>query len=407
MKANNVIKILKKNDLELTNSKELTLLYLPLIGVNAYALYNLLASLDEKTYPSLFFTEHLGLTITKINEALTYLEASFLITTYQNRTNDNELLLCVNNPMSAQSFRNNELFIANLLAKLNNNTSSIEYIFERFNYSEVNYDKYVNISKTFMDAFKCIELDDRLNNDEFKKVQKIPTIKDYFNYDHFIKLIPRDLVRANQLLFSDDYERKIFQLAFAYQLTEAELAQIYLDLVKHNKNVTIEILKDQITLYVKDKTTNHKDSDANTLDELSAIELVKIIGNNGVDLNQNELAIVSDFHLRHPDIKKGILNSLVMFIYKMKDHKLPNVNYLDKVLNDWLIKKNINTTSDAINFLNNYENFENKEITHKTYKPNKKTSSVKVPEESRAERTRWFDEMVDYIKSIPDGGDLD
>ena len=394
MKANTVIRISKKFSYQLVNNRQLSLLYLPIIGVNAFSLYNLFVNLADKEYPSLFFTELLGLNFTKIKEATHYLEAAGLITTYQHKEDSNKLVFIINPPMSANSFKNNDLFIANLLLKLNNNTTSLEYLFEQFKTDYINLDNYNNISKQFMDIFSYHEIDKEIPFSALEEPNFAPSISNYFNYDNFIKLLPINLSRGNKLLFTNDYERKIIQLAFAYQLKEEEIAKIYISLANKKHNFKFEELKDSISIYAKDKTSDYKKEDITTLDEISPLELVKILSNNN-SINNNDLNTTTEFHLRHPDIKKGILNALIIFIYKTKDGELPHVNYLDKVLNNWLLSKNITSTSDAINFLNSSKNNEKIE-------KNKKVKTNTIQEE----RAKWHNEMVAYIQSIPDGGDL-
>jgi replication initiation and membrane attachment protein len=52
--------------------------------------------------------------------------------------------------------------------------------------------------------------------------------------------------------------------------------------------------------------------------------------------------------LERNDVDPGIINVILIFVLKNKDGVLPNVNYMEKVLADWL-EKGVRTTEDAIN----------------------------------------------------------
>ena len=78
-------------------------------------------------------------------------------------------------------------------------------------------------------------------------------------------------------------------------------------------------------------------------------------------------------------VEPGIVNVILMLVLKHKDGVLPNINYMNKVLNDWL-NKGVQTTEDAINYSTNLES---------QYEKKKKVQKVAEPD--------WMD---DYIKDL-------
>jgi replication initiation and membrane attachment protein len=85
--------------------------------------------------------------------------------------------------------------------------------------------------------------------------------------------------------------------------------------------------------------------------------------------------------LERNHVEPGIINVILMLVLKHKDGILPNINYMEKVLLDWM-NKGVQTTEDALNYSENLEN---------QYVKTKQTRKQDV------EKPDWLD---DYIKDL-------
>lgn len=150
------ITVYKKTQLTADQIKVLTYLYLPILGKKAYSLYLSLAQLvnfsvgKSLDFDNNFFVNLLNISPQKLTESRQRLEAIGLIDTFENQDN---LILILNNPLTANSFFGNP----NLHVLLQKNTPSIEtynsikQIFHTNSFISKNYTNITetNLVKTF------------------------------------------------------------------------------------------------------------------------------------------------------------------------------------------------------------------------------------------------------------------
>jgi replication initiation and membrane attachment protein len=130
--------------------------------------------------------------------------------------------------------------------------------------------------------------------------------------------------------------------------------------------------KNQV-LTIKEKTN----SEVDLIEKATPYEIVSKFAK----VNQQGLALSTAFQLLERNhVEPGIINVILMLVLKHKDGILPHINYMEKVLNDWL-NKGIRTTEDAINHASELE-------------------STFVQKQVKKKKTGEPDWMDDYMKKI-------
>jgi replication initiation and membrane attachment protein len=356
MKNASVFTLHMQTDLSPSDHKVLALLYQPMMGLPTHALYLTFANLCEKDESfSMVHADFFDLFDLKQAEFLKYrhrLEALSLLTVYQK---DDDYIYVVKTPLSAKQFLVDTVFGSYLQSEIGE--KNIDRLIGMFEIDTPKTDAYKNITKSFdqMYEFKSLNLlaidkpiEGRVNNGG-------STIRYAFDYNAFVERLPERL-KSSQLL-NGHFKDQITRIAFVYQFEVDDMVAIYEEATQSRQNVNFHQLnlKARIHYQTKNKQLEIREKD---LDETSVIGSVtpQVIIQKYAKTDQRGLALSTASQLLERNhVDPGIINVILIFVLKNKDGVLPNINYMEKVLNDWL-SKGIQTTEDAMRHSTEIEN---------------------------------------------------
>ncbi|CCV64059.1 Replication initiation and membrane attachment protein DnaB [Alteracholeplasma palmae J233] len=378
-------------DLSADDHKVLVLLYQPIMGINSYSLYlSLFHLVNKQNYKSDIQTHSFLFDLLNIKEeeftaAKDQLEALNLLESYVNKT---EHIYVLKNPLSAKQFLSDTIFGQFLLCEIGENMYL--NLTRQFELEKEDFSQFKNVTKQFDDLyeFKPINIKDnssyigRRNNGGV-------SFESNFDYEKFTELLPERLKKP--ILVNWKTVEYINKLSFVYQIDEREMSEIYIQAATPNGDVVLTQLNLKAKNYY-DQISNHSQTIIDKKIDDSTVEMIeylkkatpqRIIKNY---CKNNYQAVASDTVMQlmeRNQVELGVINVLLIHILKYKDGILPNINYLEKVLETWSTK-GIITTEAAYNLITEKETLE-KSKTH-----NKKS---KDPE--------WLD---DYLKELDKWG---
>ena len=381
MNVNSKFKLHINTALSSADYKVLALLYQPLVGIKAYAIYSTfyhLVKSNEITSHQVLF-DLLNITQEEFLNALNKLEALGLIETYANGKTD--YIYILKPPYSAKKFLTDTFLGAYLESEIGK--KNLAEIINVFKVDKPDLSKYKNITKSFDDIYqvhtkKLLNIDHDL---EGRNGNGHNLVRDSIDYNEFVEMLPRAIKSPS--LFNDNFKQKLMQLAFVYQFDVKDMVEIYKNASKGRKDVTIEHINMQARLhYEKSNETisikKKANDDTEIIANLSFRTVVDKFVVSDPTLRSDALNTINLFMAQN-DIDLGALNVLLIFILKNKEGILPHVNYLNKVWLSWS-KAGVRTAEDAINYQEHLE---------KTWSKTKPKQQVNKPD--------WLDEYIDGL----------
>lgn len=349
MKVNSKFKIKLNTDLSQKDFQVLTFLYQPLIGITAYSIYQSFYNLFNQTHinkhQSLY--DLLNITQKEFIEAREKLEALGLLETYEDKSTSNYIYI-LKPPYSAKKFLLDTFLGTYLETEIG--TSNLNDLIKIFEIEREDLKTFKNITKSFDDIY---EIRSRklltINKDIIGRSSKNNLIRNSIDYNLFIEKLPRAF--KDPSLFNENFKQKILQLAFVYNFSLEDMITIYTNAHRGKKGIDIEQINLQAKKYYETLNENIRVEKKSTNDEaliesLSFRNIVNRFGSNNRVDKSNALSTINEF-ITQNEIDRGVLNVLLMFIFKNKNGVLPHVNYLNKVWESWY-KNGVRTTSDAI-----------------------------------------------------------
>ena len=195
----------------------LTLLYQPIIGIDAVSLYlTLLNDFNNNSIESDVYTHHhlmtnMQMNLDLIQKSREKLEAIGLMKTYYKEDNINNYLYILYSPISASEFLNHPI----LNVVLYNNIGKLEYenIVSKFKTDRINVKDYTDITCSFDDVFTsvngyCFENKDIIS-DKTRKLE----INSNIDINLIISGIPRRM--TSEKCFNKESVNLIVSLAFS------------------------------------------------------------------------------------------------------------------------------------------------------------------------------------------------
>jgi replication initiation and membrane attachment protein len=370
-----------QSNLSASDFKVLSLLYQPLLGMESYAIYTTFYHLvqdkqhHEATHQILF--DLLNLKQTDFLKMRQKLEALNLLETYQKT---DSYVYVLKTPLTARQFLTDTVFGSYLQSEIGD--ENLNFLIDVFKKEEPEIDTYKNISKSFDALYEFKQLNllkvDHLLEGRIQNQGLL--IKSQFDFNGFVELLP-DRLKTSALI-NKKLQETLEKIAYVYQFDIPDMVEIYKNASMSKQTINYQALnfkakqyfenKNQV-LTIKEKTS----SEVELVEKATPYEIVSKFAK----VNQQGLALSTAFQLLERNhVEPGIINVILMLVLKNKDGILPHINYMEKVLNDWL-NKGIRTTEDAINYASKLESSFEKKPTKK-----KKTGE---PD--------WMD---DYMKKI-------
>lgn len=350
----NPYKIYASFDLSTHNFKVLNLLYLPLIGTQALSLYTTLYAWvyqkSEKQIDLGILCSHLNMKEAELVYARQVLEAFDLVNTYSNASHTT---IKLKKPLTPKQFLSDTIFGAYYQSELG--TKHTEIMIEQFETDVLDVQDMTNMTKSFDDMFQFnatskLTIDKPLYENGGNKRSHIES---QIPFDAWFESLPKRYQKPT--LLRPTIRQTIENIAFVYAFTLDDLTQV-IKRLQVKDLVSKEAINLQARMYFEE-TRKRLDVDKKEVvveDKLSTISPLYIIEKYlKTDTNGYALETISTL-LERNHVDMGIINTLILFVLKRKHGALPHVNYLEKILNDWL-SRGVKTTADATKIVSQLE----------------------------------------------------
>jgi replication initiation and membrane attachment protein len=372
------------------DNKVLTLLYQPLIGTEAYGLYMMLMNLVDRTrlqsdVMSLsVLSDLLNIKEEFLLNSKDKLEAIGLLSTF---LKEDIYLFRLNMPLSAKQFFLDGILGSYLRSEVG--IDNFDLLMAYFSVPEISKKGYKNVTKTFDDIYQIQNID-IIQSEKFifgRKNGKGVIVKDAFNFDSLFEKLPPRIKKKS--LYPQKIVSQIASVMYVYNFRLDEMADILSSAYdEENKALFYERIGINSANYFQktygDNLISVEEKDHNCELNLSAIRPQDIVGLFGQKMTNQAFALetIRQFIDRNA-VDIGLINAVIIVALKYHD-ELPGLNYLEKVLNDWL-SKGIKTGDEALPII---------EKTNETVKPTKRKKPKKGVE---WEEPAWLDEILDSL----------
>ncbi|MCK9492755.1 MAG: DnaD domain protein [Acholeplasmataceae bacterium] len=372
------------------DNKVLTLLYQPLIGTEAYGLYMMLMNLVDRTrLQSDVMSLSVLSDLLNIKEELLLnskdkLEAIGLLSTF---LKDDIYLFRLNMPLSAKQFFLDGILGSYLRSEVG--IDNFDLLMAYFSVPEISKKGYKNVTKTFDDIYQVQNID-IIQSEKFifgRKNGKGVIVKDAFNFDSLFEKLPPRIKKKS--LYPKKIVSQIASVMYVYNFRLDEMADILSSAYdEENKSLFYERIGINSANYFQktygDNLINVEEKEHTDTLNLSAFRPQDIVGLFGQKMTNQTFALetIRQFIDRNA-VDIGLINAVIIVALKYHD-ELPGLNYLEKVLNDWL-SKGIKTGDEALPII---------EKTDETVKSPKRKKPKKGVE---WEEPAWLDEILDSL----------
>ncbi|WCA22413.1 DnaD domain protein [Candidatus Phytoplasma oryzae] len=387
--------IKNQKNLTLEDYKIIILLYLPIIGNDSLNIYQTFYWLSQDhnysqfEYNYKFLLDFLNIDFENFKNNIDKLEAIGLLNTFQNSGNFRKKIYLIKSPLNSDSFFQDPILSQFLFSTVGSEIYfNLEKIF--FPQNNINFANYQNISKKFQDIFSFhkINITKEINKYPIKNNNLDQNFFNNFDFNFFVSELPERFKKP--FLFEYKSINYIMKLSFVYGLTPKEMSSVYQEVFRKNFEEALDLNKLRIFLkckFIKKDCKVQLMSNKNSQNEkdkmifyLQKTDPYKIINNfvKNREASNNLQNIVFKLVDQNSNIEKGILNSLIMYVCKVKEQEeiaFISYNYFQTILDSWLDQGMISTEL-AYNFLI--------EKNSKKIKINKKNNKI---------RPKWLEDI--------------
>lgn len=399
--------VVNKSILNDTDRKILTMLYQPIIGINATNLYlTLWMDLDKNEVMSEENNHHHLMTNMRIKlddivVAREKLEGVGLLKTYyKNENNNNSYIYELFSVLSASEFLSHP--ILNIVLYNNVGKKEYERIVSYFKVPRIKYSGYNDITKAFSEVFGSVPGTMFENSmRDIKSDHKLDiNIESDFDFNMLEASFPNETI--NKKAFSKDIKDLIKKLSFIYNLD-----------VEPMKNIIISALNDKLmidkiklrklarnyyqfensgklpTLIYQKQPEYLKSPIGKEGKRAKIIYIFETVSPynflkskyNGAKPTTRDLNLVENLMV-DVGLKPAVVNVLVDYVMKINNKKLSK-NFVETIAGQWK-RLNIETAEDAMN------------QAEKEYKKNTKikTSKVTYSKKKEVELPEWFNKDI-------------
>lgn len=363
--------VINKTILQENDSKILTMLYQPIIGITAVSLYlTLCLDLDKNEFMSEEYSHHHLMTNMRMNLediiiAREKLEAIGLIKTYYKGSMDvNNYIYEIFSPLSASEIFSHP--ILNIVLYNNVGKKEYERLVNRFKTPKINYASYEDITKSFNDVFDSISgsmFENALN--DINRVHKINiNVENNFDFELLESLLPNGLLNKKSL--TKDIKRLIQNLSFVYDLDVEPMKNIIINSVNEKHNIDRTLLRKNARNYYQFENNGKlpsliyqkqpeylRNPEGNnskrakmiyTFETVSPFNFLKS-KYNGSKPTTRDLAMIESL-MEDVGLKPAVVNVLVDYVMKVNNKKLTK-NFVETIAGQWK-RLNIETAEEAM-----------------------------------------------------------
>ena len=399
------------NDYDISKrTKELNLLYLPLLGNDAISLYQFLGSkmLSDKNlsknYLHYDILDNLALSNNKFMVSRKKLEAMGLIQAfYIDNAGVGQFVYKIKEALDFTTFFNTPV----LAQLLENTLGSSEYkeIVNYYSFDKVSFRSFEEITAKFSDVFHLENLNDFSFDYLSNKKPSGPNFDEYyFDFDKLNYYLANSYL--TEVISNDDIKNKILGLAHIYKMDPQDMAKAIeksVEISNGASEINIKILTDyiiQLNVNVRkqevptlERMVNKNLSSTKDKHETEEDLFIKEVDNTNfiTFLNKQKGIVVSNIDAKNiSDLQSkynfptGVLNILLEYsINQTGKNSIPHINYIDKIASSWSAQKLLGA-KDAIDFVRNNRNYKQNTITNTKKVSRKQTNYTSVKKENYA-----------------------
>lgn len=364
-------KLITYQNIDIDERNVITLLYQPLIGCEAFSMYNTLWALIDRSRlksPEYLHTklfDLLALTPESFVKSRKTLEAIGLLSVYQN---ENLFLYELKAPVSAEEFIKDGALGAYLYKKIGK--TEFDDISNLFRISNIEKSGFKNITANFDDVFDSIPEAINSKDEYISRNKSKITINHHFDFEVFIEGLSKNYVDKRKL--STKIREKIINLSYIYSLDEITMQKVFMDSVDRDRNIDLAELSKSAKYWHNVLSKSHNISNESDYEEITIspvnvkqfckkyppIDLIAIAtGHKPSKTESNTIERV----LEDMDYPKEILNFLILYSMEQSNNsnKVPHYNFIEQVYVTWK-RENVKTFEDAINTTKKYAENKNK-----------------------------------------------
>ncbi len=380
------LKIESKAPLSHTQAHTLSLLYLPVIGKDAFALYMLFHGLIERStlkspsYTHAFIYDMLSIRPESFINARKTLEAVGLIETY---IKDDSYLIECYMPLSADAFIKDSPFAPYLYKAIGEDR--YKDLVMHFKITKTRHSDLTCKSAAFSDVFPPVKPTPITRSQYVEPVSGKINVNSDLDLDLVLEGIPSSLLHAKGR--TQNVKDKLASMAYIYNYDEEALQ----DTIK--KSLTSEGTIDfkRLTRYAQDhyQTTRgpiKKKTDNASLAYFKEVHPRTLLEDlTGQKVPAADLKVI-DRLTTDTDMPLEVINVMIAYVLKELDQQFPVYNYFEKIVAEWK-RLGIAKAEDAINHVE--KRLRKKREPKKSYRGyNKKSQPIDTS-------VGWF---KDYLK---------
>ncbi len=400
-----VYQVIDKSLLSETDKLILNMLYMPIIGSIAVALYLKMQSETRNTFISPELTHHhlmtsMGTTLDNIKEARLKLEGIGLLKTYYHEGEVGSYVYELYSPVSADEFFSHPIF--NVV--LYNNVGKTEYnrLHEYFKIPHISLKEYEDITNAFDDVFKSrnyteFELD---GTDIISKNKLMLKYELDYDFDLLVSSLPKEMF--NPKCLNKSMKELITNLSFLYEIDPVSMADIIRTTLNEKGNIDREELRKNTRKYYQFNNDNRLPSllfksQPEYLKEASGDNsrkgrIIKVFESHspyeflkakykGVKPTERDMKIL-EMLLIDLKLNPAVVNVLIDYTLKTNNNKLVK-GYIETIAGQWK-RSGIETASEAMN------------IAEKEHK--KKYKKENIITKKKEVIPSWFNENIESQK---------
>ena len=353
------------------DKKIISMLYQPIIGYAATALYfTLIDELDKQEVISGEFTHHhlmatMLLSLDDIVIAREKLEAVGLIKTYMKKDNINQYVYLLYSPISAHEFFNHPI----LNVVLYNNLGKKEYekVLYYFKVPRINLKDFEEITRSFDDVFSSVRGNVLEGNEDVgKNDSNNILINKGIDFNLIISSIPTSQV--NERCFSQDVRDLINNLSFIYNLDTLDMQGLIRNSINEKGLIDKALLRKSCREYYqfdnfgnlptliynrqpeylkKPKGDNSKWAKmVYTFENITPYQLLKA-KQKGAEPTDRDKKLIENL-LIDQKLNPGVVNVLISYVLKSNNEQLTK-SYVETIAGQWK-RLNIETVEEAMRF---------------------------------------------------------
>ena len=368
--------VINKTIIQENDTKILTMLYQPIIGITSINLYmTLCLDLDKNEFMSGEYSHHHLMTNmrTKLEDiiiAREKLEAIGLLKTYYRKGEDiNNYIYEIFSPLSASEVFSHP--ILNIVLYNNVGKKEYERLVNMFKVPRINYANYEDITKNFDEVFDSVAGTTFENSlKDIKTTNKLNiNVDNVFDFELLESILPNGLI--NKKTFNKDIRTLIQNLSFIYNLEVEEIKNIIINSVNENHSIDKKLLRLNAKKYyqfnnngklpslVYQKQPEYLKSELGndskkakmiyTFESVSPYYFLKS-KYNGVKPTSRDLNLLESLMI-DTGLKPAVVNVLIDYVMKINNKKL-NKNFVESIAGQWK-RLGIETAEDAMDAASN------------------------------------------------------